>query len=134
MSGDPDGAAAFYGPVAGWTRADAPGGRSGGVDYRMIVRSDGGNAGGVLKLSDEMQQGGARPCWMGYLSVEDVDAKVAAIESEGGKALMPPMDLPGGRIAMVNDPQGVPLYVLKRSEERRGGTECVSTSRSRGAP
>ena len=63
MTDDPDGAAAFYGPVVGWTLADAPGDLSGGVDYRMIVRSDGGNAGGVLKLSDEMQQGGARPCW-----------------------------------------------------------------------
>src|SRR3546814_15441165 len=102
----------------------------------MIVRSDGGNAGGVLKLSDEMQQGGARPCWMGYLSVEDVDAKVAAIESEGGKALMPPMDLPVGRIAMVTEPQGVPFYVMKpvRSEERSVGKECVSTCRSRGSP
>src|SRR3546814_15300867 len=50
---------------------------------------------------------------MGYLSVEDVDAKVAAIESEGGKALMPPMDLPVGRIAMVTDPQGVPFSVMK---------------------
>ena len=40
----------------------------------MISRSDGGFAGGVLPLTDEMQQHGARPTWLGYLDVADVDA------------------------------------------------------------
>ena len=55
----------------------------------MIGRSDGGIAGGVLPLTDEMQQHGARPTWLGYIDVDDVDAAVAAIEAAGGKALMP---------------------------------------------
>ena len=80
----------------------------------MIGRSDGGNAGGVLPLTDEMQQHGARPTWLGYVGVDDVDATVAAIEQAGGKALMPAFDIPGiGRIAMVADPQGAPFYVMK---------------------
>ena len=40
----------------------------------MIGRSDGGFAGGVLPLTDEMQQHGARPTWLGYICVDDVDA------------------------------------------------------------
>ena len=47
----------------------------------MIGRSDGGFAGGVLPLTEEMQQHGARPIWLGYIGVDDVDATVAAIEA-----------------------------------------------------
>lgn len=109
---DPDAAARFYGPVVGWTIAAQPSPEAGGMDYRMIQRSDGGTAGGVLKLTGEMAANGARPCWMPYLYVADVDAKSAAIEREGGKTLMPAMDLPVGRIAMLADPQGVPIYIM----------------------
>ena len=61
-----------------------------------------------------MQQHGARPTWLGYIDVDDVDAAVAAIEQAGGKVLMQPFDIPGvGRIAMVADPQGAPFYMMK---------------------
>jgi uncharacterized protein len=79
----------------------------------MIGRGDGGSAGGVLSLTDEMRSHGAKPIWMGYVGVDDVDATVAQIEAKGGKALMPAFDIPQGRIAMVADPQGNPFYVMK---------------------
>jgi predicted enzyme related to lactoylglutathione lyase len=61
-----------------------------------------------------MQQHGARPTWLGYIYVADVDQTVGKIGAAGGKALMPPMDIPNvGRIAMVADPQGIPFYVMK---------------------
>ena len=56
---------------------------------------------------------GARPMWLGYVGVDDVDAAVARVEAAGGKALMPAFDIPQGRIAMIADPQGNPLYVMK---------------------
>ena len=68
MTGDPDGAARFYGAVVGWTIAGAADPAvPGGVDYRMFGRSDGGNAGGMLALNADMLAGGARPGWLGYL-------------------------------------------------------------------
>jgi predicted enzyme related to lactoylglutathione lyase len=80
----------------------------------MIGRGDGGFAGGVLPLTEEMQQHGARPTWLGYVGVDDTDAAVASIEQAGGKTLMPPTDISNvGRIAMVADPQGAPFYVMK---------------------
>ncbi len=112
MTTDPDGAADFYGKVVGWKVSAHSGPESGGMDYRMIVREDGGNAGGVLGLSDEMCAGGARPCWMGYIYVPDVDAAIAAITADGGTVQMPATDLPVGRIAMVTDPQGAPFYLM----------------------
>jgi len=125
MTNDPDGAKAFYDSVVGWTIADGSESSAAGIEYRHIQRSDGGFTGGVLTLTPEMTAGGARPCWMGYLHVADVDAEAAKITSEGGKVLMPASDVPGaGRIAMVTDPQGVPIYIMtpKPSEGREGET------------
>ena len=111
MTTDPDAAKAFYGSVVGWTIGDPiPGG---GQDYRMIGRSDGGFAGGVLGLTDEMCEGGAFPLWIGYIGVDDVGATVARIVAKGGEIQMSPFDIPQGRIAMVTDPQGNPFYVMK---------------------
>ena len=114
MSPDPDASKAFYDAVVGWNieaQSSVPGGA---VDYRMITRSDGGNAGGMLKLDAAMRAHGARPMWLGYLYAEDVDATVAAIGEDGGKTLIPPHDAPGiGRFAMVTDPVRVPFYVMK---------------------
>ena len=111
MTTDAEGAKAFYDAVVGWTFGEGAAEYQG---YRMINTADGGFAGGVLPLTQEMQQQGARPIWLGYIYVDDVDAKVASIEQAGGKALMPAMDIPNvGRIAMVADPQGAPFYVMK---------------------
>jgi predicted enzyme related to lactoylglutathione lyase len=112
MTPDPDAAKAFYDAVVGWNiSGEGPPEYNG---YRMIGRSDGKFAGGVLPLNAEMKQHGARPMWLGYIHVQDVDQKIAAIEAAGGKALMPATDIPNvGRIALVADPQGAPFYVMK---------------------
>ncbi|MCB2061186.1 MAG: VOC family protein [Novosphingobium sp.] len=111
MTTDPDAAQDFYGKVVGWQIVGTPE-PDAAVDYRHIIRSDGSSNGGVLKLTDDMCAGGARPCWMGYLYVEDVDAAVDVIVADGGKMLLPAFDLEVGRIAMMADPQGVPIYIM----------------------
>lgn len=113
MTPDPDAVAPFYAAVTGWTIGPADPAQASGMDYRMIGRADGKFAGGVLRLSADMQQHGARPLWLGYLYTPDVDALVAAIAADGGKVQMAATDIPHvGRIAMVTDPQGVPFYVM----------------------
>lgn len=111
MTTDPAAAKRFYDAVVGWsigTESVAP-----GIEYRMINRSDGGMAGGVLTLTDEMCAGGARPMWMGYLHTPDVDAKVQAIKADGGGVTMEPWDQPGvGRLAMITDPSGAAVYLM----------------------
>jgi predicted enzyme related to lactoylglutathione lyase len=112
MTTDAEGAKAFYDAVVGWNVSGEGPPEYGG--YRMIGRSDGKFAGGVLPLTSEMQQHGARPAWLGYIHVSDVDSAVAKIEQAGGKTYMAPNDIPNvGRIAMVTDPQGAPFYVMK---------------------
>lgn len=112
MTADPDAASEFYGAVIGWRVLQHSDASAGGMDYRLIQRDDGGMAGGMLTLTPEMQGGGASPCWMPYFYTADVDAKVAAIIAEGGAMHMPAADMPVGRIAMVSDPQGVPIYLM----------------------
>ena len=63
--------------------------------------------------TQEMQDGGARPMWLGYLHAADVDAKVEEIKSDGGQVMMAPWDQPGvGRLAMVTGPEGAPFYLM----------------------
>src|SRR4051812_2607239 len=86
MSPDPDGSKIFYEAVVpGWSIGNRIPGEQ---DYRMIGRSDGGNAGGLFGLSEDMRHNGARPTWMGYIGADDVDATVAKIETKGGKIVM----------------------------------------------
>jgi len=110
MTPDPAAAGAFYGHVIGWSLPDAAPGDP--IGYRQFLRSDGGNAGGVLPLDTGMAAHGARPAWIPYLHVTNVGTAAAAIEADGGKVLMPEMTLPVGTIAMMADPQGVPFYIM----------------------
>lgn len=121
MSKDPAAARRFYGAVVGWKIDEAaPEGSS--MDYRM-VNADDGPVGGVLTLTQEMMQHGARPLWMMYLGVDDVDRCVSSITAAGGRVEMPAFDIPDvGRIAMVTDPQGAPFYVM------RGSSDGMSTA------
>ena len=110
MTPDPDAAKTFYDVVVGWSIEGKPAGE---MDYRMIRRTDGGNAGGILGLSVEMIAGGAQPSWVGYLCDPDVDARAAAIVAAGGALTIAPHDMPGvGRFAMLRDPQGAAFYLM----------------------
>jgi uncharacterized protein len=121
MSMDPLAARRFYAAVTGWQIDEsAPAGST--MDYRMISAGD-GLVGGVMRLTPDMREQGASPCWLMYIGVDDVDACVASMSSAGGSVQLAPFDIPGvGRIAMVSDPQGAPFYVM------RGTSSEVSTA------
>ncbi len=122
LTPDSDASKAFYDSVVGWSIGAKP---EGDMDYRMIQAPDGA-VGGVMQLNADMIAGGAKPTWLGYFGVDDVDAAVASITAAGGQVHLPPFDIAGvGRIAMVTDPQGVPFYVM------RGASDGTSTAYSR---
>lgn len=110
----------FYDAVVGWVIEARPAGE---MDYRMIATPDGDLVGGVMALTDAMTGGGAKPGWLFYIGVDDVDATAGQVTAAGGAVLMPPFDLPGvGRMALVADPQGAPFYVM------RGASDTASTA------
>jgi predicted enzyme related to lactoylglutathione lyase len=113
MTVDPDAVRDFYRAVVGW-EIGASGMTAGGGDndYRAIQRSDGGMAGGVLGMGQDMIDHGAKPGWVAYFHVDDVPAALAQLEGMGGKTWMGPRTVEVGTIAMVADPQGAPFYVM----------------------
>lgn len=110
LTSDHQAAKAFYDAVVGWdieTTASNP------MDYRMI-RTGSGLAGGVMQITGDMREHGAKPTWLGYVGVDDVDATVTKAEELGASVLMPAFDVPDvGRMALIADPQGIPLYVMR---------------------
>src|SRR5690606_15906050 len=100
----------------GWQASDSG---QPGMDYRILTARDNESGeehhvGGLMQLTDDMRQHGARPIWLGYINVDDVDHTLARIVAAGGKVQMPASDIPDvGRIAMVTDPQGVPFYIMR---------------------
>jgi predicted enzyme related to lactoylglutathione lyase len=121
MTRDPVSAQRFYEAVVGWKFGEPPPPGS-AMDYRMIAAPD-GQVGGVFTLTADMCEQGARPAWVMYVGVTDVDTSVAAISAAGGQVHVPAFDIPGvGRIAMVADPQGAPFYVM------RGASDGTSTA------
>jgi predicted enzyme related to lactoylglutathione lyase len=120
LTADAGKAKAFYDSVCAWNIDAQP--APGGMDYRMINAADGA-AGGVMQLNADMLAGGAKPTWLGYIGVDDVDASVAAVVAAGGQVQLPAFDIPEvGRLAMVTDPQGNPFYVMRGATEGHSST------------
>jgi len=131
MSKDPLAARSFYATVVGWQIDESPPAGS-AMDYRMISAGD-GLVGGVFRLTEDMCQQGAAPCWMMYLGVDDVDACVTSITAAGGSVHMPAFDIPNvGRIAMVSDPQGAPFYVMRGASDEQSSA-CAPDRAGHGA-
>jgi predicted enzyme related to lactoylglutathione lyase len=107
LTADVPAAMAFYGKVIGWKPvAHSP------VEGYQMFASPVCEVGGMMTLPAEA--GLARPVWVGYIHVADVDATFDAIRKDGATPCMPPSDIPDvGRFAMILDPQRVPVYVMK---------------------
>lgn len=110
MTSDADAAQVFYEPLLGWTFSDSG---TPGMDYRMgHIRNE--PVVGLMELTDEMKEGGARPAWIGYIAVDDIEASLAMLADADGEKYMVPHHLEGvGHMAMVADPQGTSFYVMQ---------------------
>lgn len=107
-TGDPDGAADFYGGLLGWQVRDSG---MEGIDYRL-AQSDGDMVAGLMPLS--LQTKGAPPNWLIYFAVDSADDAVRDAARLGGTVVQPPHDIPGtGRFAILTDPQGAPFGILQ---------------------
>lgn len=111
MTADPDAAAAFYGDVVGWRSRPFDAGIPGGYHIFSAGEED---AGGLMTLPG----GGARPGWIGYVAVRDVNAAAAALVADGATQLVPPTDIPDvGRFAVIADPQGAAFVIMRGASE-----------------
>ena len=85
---------------------------------RYTLLSAGGAAiAGLMTLPQAARDAGARPGWVGYISVADVDATALRLQQAGGKLQRPPEDIPGvGRFAVVADPHGAGFCLFRGNE------------------
>ena len=109
ITSDAEGAEAFYKEVVGWTATD-----SGQTEIRYTLLNAGGQpVAGLMTMPDEAAQAGAKPFWLGYVGVEDVDAATRRARDGGGAVHREPADIPDvGRFSMVTDPQGAALALF----------------------
>lgn len=114
----PAGASAFYGAVFGWqSEAIAPGvpvtllrlpGYVGGEPDQPIPRDV---VGVMTATGGDPAAPTIPPQWNVNLRVVDTDAVAAHAAELGGTVLMPPVDTPGFRSAVLLDPQGAAFSV-----------------------
>jgi predicted enzyme related to lactoylglutathione lyase len=50
--------------------------------------------------------------WMVYFGVDDVDKSFRAALDAGGREMLSPVDFPGGRLAILSDPQGAMFGIM----------------------
>jgi predicted enzyme related to lactoylglutathione lyase len=98
-----DKAVAFYRTVFGWTTRTSPMGE-GQPPYTEFLAADESIAGGMEMNS--MVPAEVPSYWMAYFSVADVDAAFRKAIELGAREMVPPQDFPGGRFAILGDPQG----------------------------
>ncbi len=101
VTSDVDAAMGFYSELLGWTAVpfDEEGtvGISVGDDFIGSATPGGGDV---------------PPHWAVLFAVDDCDAVVESCDRLGGQTVVPAMDLPPGRMAMLADDQGAMFWVI----------------------
>lgn len=105
----------FYRQVFGLEGVATPSGDMGYYEFRV----DGRGVGGLMPMVGDMWPDDLPNHWMVYFAVDDADAVAARCVELGGQAPVPPTDIPPGRFAVLNDPQGGHFSILCMNEELR---------------
>ncbi len=105
-------ATAFYADVFGWAPklSDMPG----GGQYTEF-QVDGHSVAGGVEMN-AMAPAAMPSYWLVYFGVEDVDATFSKAIELDGREMLSPVDFPGGRFAILGDPEGAPFGVIRWRE------------------
>ena len=108
QSRDPESAAAFYAGLFGWETEPI---KDDGKLVYVGIKNAGSENGGIMPMTE--QHGDAPPHWLPYFTVPSCDGAIAKVRELGGDALVGPIDVPGGRISLVRDPQGAAFAIFE---------------------
>ena len=99
---DAEGLRDFYAAVAGWKPENVDMG--GYADFNMTMPGSGTPAAGICHArgsnADLPRQ------WLIYITVDDVEASADTCVELGGKVLVGPRSMAGGKFAVIEDPGG----------------------------
>jgi uncharacterized protein len=100
----------FYKNVFGWTAKTSEMGE--GQPPYTEFQIDGESIAGGMEMNP-MVPAEVPSYWMVYFNVDDVDASFKKATGAGGREMLAPQDFPGGRFAILTDPQGATFGLLK---------------------
>jgi uncharacterized protein len=103
---DAETAQAFYSAALGWRYEQM----SEEPPYWVIFNGERSNGGMTVPPP------GVPPNWFPYFAVDDVDAAIETARNAGGNPFMGPIDVPTGRFALIQDPQGAAFAVLSSEQ------------------
>jgi uncharacterized protein len=106
MTGDLEGAVAFYGALFDYTFEPLPEDPDG---YR-VLKLDDEYVGGIWRVGDETPAH-----WVAYFKLADVDAGFERARELGGELVGEPVDSTYGRWATMRDPQGASFRLISES-------------------
>jgi len=110
MTTDTKSAESFYRKVIGWNGKDAG---MPGQSYTLLGPGE-THVAGLMPIPQDAAAAGARPGWIGYIGVDDVDAYAKRVNDKGGTIHRKPADIPDvGRFAIVSDAQSVMFALFK---------------------
>lgn len=103
-------AKAFYTNVIGWGAIDAS---APGTAYTLFTAGT-ASVSGMMDLPEDARKMGAKPSWIGYVGVDDVDATADRVKRLGGVVHVPPTDASNiSRFSIFSDPQAARLALFK---------------------
>ena len=105
-----DNAIPFYKKVFGWATKSTPMGPD-QPPYTEFQLGGESIAGG--QEMQPMVPANVPSYWLAYFNVADVDKSFKTATQAGARELVAPMDFPGGRFAIVTDPQGASFGLMK---------------------
>jgi uncharacterized protein len=109
-----DKAKPFYTKLFNWGEKTTPAQGENQTEYTEFQAGGESIAGGMEMNS--MVPAEVPSYWMVYFNVDNVDKAFKKVTEAGGKEMLAPKDMPGGRFAIVSDPQGAAFGLLKMEE------------------
>jgi predicted enzyme related to lactoylglutathione lyase len=107
---DVEGAKRFYAATFGWGGNTVD---TGGMAYTEWKLGE-ATVGGMMAMPAEVPAE-VPPYWLTYFAVDDCDASLDKATGLGATTLVPPMDIPAGRFAVLVDPSGAAFGVIAMS-------------------
>jgi predicted enzyme related to lactoylglutathione lyase len=98
----------FYGNLFGWETEPI---EDDGMVVYTSVRNAGAKNGGFMPMAE--RHGDAPSFWLPYFTVSSRDGAVERARELGGALLGGSLDLPGGKIAILADPQGTVFAIFE---------------------
>jgi len=102
----------FYQEVFGWTAKSSGTGDMPYTEFQV----DGRSIAGATEMNP-MVPAEVPSYWMVYFGVDDVDASFRAAIDAGAREMVAPMDYPGGRLAILADPQGAAFGIMRMDDQ-----------------